>query len=101
VTTKTAGGSGRSAAARKAAEAMALRAREFQQREKDLLVLTHEFHTSVEKAEKVRADAEAKAARLLQDAEARAAGLRTKAAENAAGFDEQAADAVRRCLAAR
>lgn len=98
MTTKTAGGTGRSAAARKAAEAVARRAAEFQKREKELLALATEFHVAVDKAEKVRADSEAKAARLVQDADAKAAVLREKAGADAAGFDEQALAAVRRMI---
>ena len=85
-------------AARRAAEAVARRAEEFAQREKQLLAIVTDFHTATEHAEKVRADAETKAARILGDAEAKAQALREKANADAAGADEKAEAAVRRML---
>lgn len=77
---------------------MAERADEFARRENELREVVTGFHAALERGEKVRAAAEAKAARLLADAEARAAALRAQADKDAAGHDQQAAAAVRRML---
>jgi hypothetical protein len=100
VTTKAAGASGRSAA-RRAAEAVARRAEANARREAGLLALTTEFHVAAERAEKVRAAAQAKAQRILHDAQTKADVLREQAEKDAAGFDERAGAAVRECLTAR
>jgi cell division septum initiation protein DivIVA len=97
VATKTQSPASRNAA-RRAAEAVAQRADEFARREKQLLAMVTNFHAATEHAEKIRADAEAKAARLLKDAEAKAQALRDKANADAASADEEAAEAVRRML---
>lgn len=77
---------------------MAERADEFARRESELLEVVAAFHAAVERGDKVRADAEAKAAKLLADAEAKAAALREKAQQDAARHDEQAAASARRML---
>jgi cell division septum initiation protein DivIVA len=97
VATKTQTPPSRSAA-RRAAEVVARRAEEFAQREKQLLAIVTDFHAATERAEKVRAGAETKAARILGDAEAKAQALREKANADAAGAEEQAEAAVRRML---
>ena len=98
VTTKAAGANGRSAA-RRAAEAVARRAEAIARRESQLLAITTEFHLAAERAENVRAGAQAKAQRILRDAQAKADALREQAEKDAAGFDEQAGAAVRKMLA--
>lgn len=77
---------------------MAERAEEIARRESELREVVTEFHAAIERAEKVRADAGAKAARLLADAEGKAAALRAQADKDAADHDGQAAAAVRRML---
>lgn len=86
------------AASRRAAQKMAERADEFARRESELREVVTAFHAAVEHGEKVRADAEAKAAKLLADAEAKAAAVRQKAQQDAACHDEQAAVSARRML---
>ena len=85
-------------ASRRAAQKMAERAQEFARRESELREVVTAFHAAVERGEKVRADAEAKAAKLLADAEAKAQSLREKAQQDAARHDEQAAASARRML---
>jgi hypothetical protein len=93
-----AGSRSKTQAAAKAQAAVARRAAAFQQRERELRALIEEFHDAVERADTVKAGAEAKAKRVLKDAETKAAALRTKAMADAAGLEEQAREVVRRML---
>jgi hypothetical protein len=77
---------------------MAERAEEIARRESELRDVVTGFHAAVERGEKVRADAEVKAAKLLADAEVRAAALRSQADKDVADHEKHAAAAVRRML---
>ena len=94
VATKGAGGAQARTASRRAAEAMAERARAFAAREKRLERSLTAFHLAEERARAVREEAEAKAAKLAAETEAKVAGVREKAAKDAAGFEADAFAAV-------
>jgi hypothetical protein len=96
----TTSGSGRAAALRKAELAAARRAVAFREREKRVREMLTDYFHSADRAEKVRADAEAKAARIRRDADAKIARVREQAEAATAGLEEQARAALRRMLEA-
>ena len=90
---------GRSAAARRADEVIARRAAAFREREEALRRVLADYFAARERADRVRADAEAAAGRVQRDADARIAAVRERAQHEAAGFEDAARVAVARMLA--
>ena len=100
VATKGTGALQARAASKRAAEAMAERARRFAEREKEVERLLTAFHLADERGRNARANAEERAAKLTAETGAKVAALREKAASEAADHDAEAAAAVRGMAAA-
>ena len=79
---------------------IARRAAEIRAHESDLRDVIVEYFRAQDRADAVRADAEAIVVRLRRDADARVAQVHERAEREAAGFEQQAHAAVRRYLTA-
>ena len=91
---------GSSKALRKADAVIARRAAEIQQHKSALRDLIVEYFRAQDRADAVRADAEAIVVRLRRDTDARAAQVQQRAEREAAGSEQQAHAAVRQRLTA-
>lgn len=84
---------------RRADEVIARRAASFREREEALRQALTDYFGARERADRVRADAEAAVQRVQRDADARIAAVRERAQREAVGFEDVAWAAVARMLA--